>query len=231
MFEEEFIHGSCGLELHASIDDETEFFVKSLDDHKTNSIWAVHFDSFTMNIQCSCRKFEMMGVLCAHSLRVLNFLHIKKIPDKYLLLRWSENAKRDVYNSSRYMHLQQSQSSNNIQGDLLFEAHMQKVAYQCTRKAKGNSEAEQRMKESMKKLSLDIDDILVGKGTQLGRQQRKNKAPVNNESNMNDPAKMRPKGISNARLKGYWEKNKRSKGYDKKYNEIQLFFEKFVLLE
>ncbi|XP_020585155.1 protein FAR1-RELATED SEQUENCE 5-like [Phalaenopsis equestris] len=146
MFEEEFIHESC-------------------DDHMFNTTWVVHFDSSSLDRKCSYRKFEMMGMLCSHALRVLNFLHIKKIHVKYLLLRWSENAKKYVYNSSGYMHLQQSQFSHDIKGDLIFQAHMQKAAYQCTQKAKGNPEVEQRMRESMKKLSLDIDDILVGKNS------------------------------------------------------------------
>ncbi|XP_020592523.1 protein FAR1-RELATED SEQUENCE 1-like [Phalaenopsis equestris] len=59
MFEKEFIHGSCGLQLHASTNNENEFFIKNLDDHLFNTTWVVHFNSSSLDIKCSCRKFEM----------------------------------------------------------------------------------------------------------------------------------------------------------------------------
>ncbi|XP_020598367.1 protein FAR1-RELATED SEQUENCE 5-like [Phalaenopsis equestris] len=212
MFELEFIHGSCGLQLHASMNNENEFFINNLDDQTTNRTWVVHYDPFSLEVQCSCRKFEMMGLLCAHALRVLNFLHIKKIPDKYLLLRWSANVKRDVYNNDAYKHFQQSQIMNDGKGSLIFETHMQKMSYLCTNKAKGNEEAELCMKDAMKKLSLNIDNIISGRVPKLVKQPKSKKNQVSNQSNLPDPAKMRPKGISNARLKGYWERRKRAKG-------------------
>ncbi|XP_071700220.1 protein FAR1-RELATED SEQUENCE 5-like [Rutidosis leptorrhynchoides] len=46
-------------------------------------------------ICCSCKKFETFGYLCSHSLKVLNVMDIKILPEKYILKRWSREAKNE----------------------------------------------------------------------------------------------------------------------------------------
>ncbi|ONK67368.1 uncharacterized protein A4U43_C06F19450 [Asparagus officinalis] len=40
------------------------------------------------NIECTCQEFEASGILCRHSLRVLQLKNCFVLPDKYLLPRW-----------------------------------------------------------------------------------------------------------------------------------------------
>ncbi|KAJ3673658.1 hypothetical protein LUZ60_005650 [Juncus effusus] len=46
-----------------------------------------------MSVFCSCKKFEYMGIVCCHVLKVLDFRNIKELPRKYFLKRWGRNAR------------------------------------------------------------------------------------------------------------------------------------------
>ncbi|KAK9749888.1 hypothetical protein RND81_02G158000 [Saponaria officinalis] len=48
-------------------------------------------------IECTCRKFQEMGMLCYHSIRILHIRSISEIPDRYILKRWTKFAKKDVW--------------------------------------------------------------------------------------------------------------------------------------
>ena len=51
------------------------------------------------NVSCSCRMFEMEGVLCRHCIKVMiegkETTLIKKILEQYVLERWTKNARVD----------------------------------------------------------------------------------------------------------------------------------------
>lgn len=53
----------------------------------------VKFDSSDNLIVCSCKKFEFVGILCGHAIKVLDVRNIKEIPTRYILKRWCVNAK------------------------------------------------------------------------------------------------------------------------------------------
>ena len=56
-------------------------------DHK------VTYNSEDETIECSCKNYELVGILCCHSLRVLNVCNILAIPSKYILKRWTKHAR------------------------------------------------------------------------------------------------------------------------------------------
>jgi len=62
-----------------------------------NKKYIVTLDSSTSMVSCSCHKFESMGILCSHALRIYNIKGILKIPDQYILTRWSKNARSVIY--------------------------------------------------------------------------------------------------------------------------------------
>ncbi|XP_078167981.1 protein FAR1-RELATED SEQUENCE 5-like isoform X2 [Carex rostrata] len=45
------------------------------------------------NMTCTCLKFEFMGVQCCHVIKTLDFMNIKRLPEKYFLERWHKNVK------------------------------------------------------------------------------------------------------------------------------------------
>ncbi|KAF8389051.1 hypothetical protein HHK36_025736 [Tetracentron sinense] len=68
-------------------------------------VYDVLFNTTEVEVRCICNLFEHKGILCKHSLCVLNE-HVDEIPSQYILLRWSKDFKR------RYVS---NQCSKNVQ--------------------------------------------------------------------------------------------------------------------
>ena len=41
----------------------------------------VQFDSLASTVMCSCNKFEFVGILCAHDVKVLSLQNCKRVPN------------------------------------------------------------------------------------------------------------------------------------------------------
>ncbi|RVX07579.1 Protein FAR1-related sequence 9 [Vitis vinifera] len=54
---------------------------------------TVAFNSSDETVECSCMKFEYAGILCSHALKVLDVRSIKVVPEKYILKRWTKDAR------------------------------------------------------------------------------------------------------------------------------------------
>ncbi|XP_015961235.1 protein FAR1-RELATED SEQUENCE 2-like [Arachis duranensis] len=57
-------------------------------------LYDVHFDRSTQEVCCECNLFESLGVLCCHCLEVFQAYKVYKVPNRYVLPRWSKNIKR-----------------------------------------------------------------------------------------------------------------------------------------
>ncbi|XP_038708970.1 protein FAR-RED IMPAIRED RESPONSE 1-like [Tripterygium wilfordii] len=55
--------------------------------------YVVLYTPSSETVTCSCRLFETFGILCCHTLKVLDNLDIKSIPESYILKRWTREAK------------------------------------------------------------------------------------------------------------------------------------------
>ncbi|KAK9756560.1 hypothetical protein RND81_01G106600 [Saponaria officinalis] len=58
----------------------------------------VTFDCDNNLIECTCRKFQVMGMLCSHIISVLHIHSVPEILPTYILRRWSKFSKADVWN-------------------------------------------------------------------------------------------------------------------------------------
>ncbi|GJM85220.1 hypothetical protein PR202_ga01652 [Eleusine coracana subsp. coracana] len=50
----------------------------------------------------SCSKFETMGLLCPHALKALSINNACKVPEIYILKRWTKDAKKWFFNPKQY---------------------------------------------------------------------------------------------------------------------------------
>ena len=55
----------------------------------------VIWNPFEKIVSCNCRKFERGGILCSHALKILDVMDIKVLPEKYILKRWTKDAKNE----------------------------------------------------------------------------------------------------------------------------------------
>ncbi|KAK4760089.1 hypothetical protein SAY87_023220 [Trapa incisa] len=93
LFEQEYLEGVGALrctELSSCGTLCTYRMVGDMDDQKEH---IVQFDSATLNVSCSCKKFESMGILCSHCLSCLHMKNVNVIPHQYILKRWTKIAK------------------------------------------------------------------------------------------------------------------------------------------
>ncbi|VVB09574.1 unnamed protein product [Arabis nemorensis] len=58
--------------------------------HKSHT---VNFDSCEMKANCSCQMFEYSGIICRHILAVFRAKNVLTLPSRYLLRRWTKEAK------------------------------------------------------------------------------------------------------------------------------------------
>lgn len=82
--------------LNAVVNQCTE--IKSLVEYKVSVYGQVleHtiiFNSSEDSVVCNCMKFQFVGVLCSHALKVLDYRNIKVVPARYILKRWTKDAR------------------------------------------------------------------------------------------------------------------------------------------
>ncbi|KAL0903816.1 hypothetical protein M5K25_025869 [Dendrobium thyrsiflorum] len=58
-----------------------------------NKNYEVTYTSNELEVRCICCSFQMIGILCRHTLSVLNFLEIYEIPAHYIVERWRKDYK------------------------------------------------------------------------------------------------------------------------------------------
>ncbi|KAK8944239.1 Polyamine oxidase 3 [Platanthera zijinensis] len=117
------------------------------------------------------------------------------ILDQYFLKRFSLHAKEGIY-------LPYSSSMAQSDSNVVFRNHLMRFTYELTLQIESCQPAKELVMTSMNDLDQMVQAIVIGGGgvNQNGK----------DETLLRDPSTKLPKGISNARLKGYWEKNNRA---------------------
>lgn len=58
--------------------------------------YCVNFNVHEVKATCSCQMFEFSGLLCRHILTVFRVTNVLTLPPRYVLKRWTRNAKSGV---------------------------------------------------------------------------------------------------------------------------------------
>lgn len=66
-------------------------------DHKA---FIVTLDLSEMKASCSCQMFEYSGILCRHVLTVFTVTNVLTLPPRYILKRWTRNARSDEHDAA-----------------------------------------------------------------------------------------------------------------------------------
>ncbi|KAK8952006.1 hypothetical protein KSP39_PZI004278 [Platanthera zijinensis] len=96
--------------------------IRWCDRAENNKYWTVELDLKTLDIHCSCCKFETNGILYSHALKAYTHKNLTSIPEKYLHRRWMVHAKKSIYHHD---NLKRSESNCS----LAFRNHMCRAAY------------------------------------------------------------------------------------------------------
>lgn len=101
LFEAEFLDGCGATSCHESSCGGNLLRFEITMQGRGSKVWTVLLDTSTMEISCGCRKFERMGLLCSHSLKAFSLQNVDTIPEKYILKRWTKDARRSMYKLSQ----------------------------------------------------------------------------------------------------------------------------------
>ncbi|KAL4287953.1 hypothetical protein AHAS_Ahas19G0237700 [Arachis hypogaea] len=85
-----------GLEDNKWLSVSTSKVYSILEDVSTSKerVYEVNYNAETKDITCKCQMFKSRSILCRHILVVLGHEHMRKIPRRYILDRWSKLVKR-----------------------------------------------------------------------------------------------------------------------------------------
>nr|XP_043623414.1 protein FAR-RED IMPAIRED RESPONSE 1 isoform X2 [Erigeron canadensis] len=84
--------GVAGCHPKTEQEDESITIYKVDDREKTES-FMVTWNKIKSDFWCSCLSFEYKGFLCRHVLIVFQLCGLSSIPDRYILKRWTKDAK------------------------------------------------------------------------------------------------------------------------------------------
>ncbi|KAH7859317.1 hypothetical protein Vadar_034511 [Vaccinium darrowii] len=77
--------------------------------------FIVTLDSQTYEGRCECQKFEFLGILCTHMLKVFVRLDIDAIPDHFILPRWRQKANKfRIIDSEELVHEDGKEESESL---------------------------------------------------------------------------------------------------------------------
>ena len=62
------------------VDCQDTIGVFEVKEENSERVCIVRFDHLNNNISCSCKKFESLGILCCHALRVFSIKNLTRIP-------------------------------------------------------------------------------------------------------------------------------------------------------
>ena len=90
-------------ELHKDGEVRTVVKYKIISPRKSHQR-IIQFHSLASTMMCSCNKFEFVGILCAHALKVLFLQNCKRVPYQDILKRWTKDA-NDGFAMNNYIHI------------------------------------------------------------------------------------------------------------------------------
>ncbi|CAI8608381.1 unnamed protein product [Vicia faba] len=165
LFLNEYLEGTGGsTSIEIGHSDSVSYHEVMLN-HMPDKKYAVTFDSSNMKISCSCHKFDSMGILCSHALRIYNIKGILRIPYQYFLQRWSKNARSVIYEHINRGMGEDSTSNSVINVDdagIRYRNAILKSFYSLVLESQDNKEAQKLM---WKLLDIGVERVqkCVGK--------------------------------------------------------------------
>ncbi|KAK6115393.1 hypothetical protein DH2020_007662 [Rehmannia glutinosa] len=198
-----------------------EFKVKSL--CQNSRIRKVVFDKRNYEVKCSCHKFESMGILCKHVLKVFNFVDLNILPKPYIKKRWMKNVRNIAFDESRE---NRSGSGSGSVSQMVFVNQLMRSTYDLAMRCKAHEEARNILSGILDSASqqvnallenLSLDDCNVFDGVIVDEDNGKR-----DDLSIRNPLCAKSRGITNTQIVRYWDdKSKKRRGKDKPESSIR----------
>ncbi|PSS16368.1 Protein FAR1-RELATED SEQUENCE like [Actinidia chinensis var. chinensis] len=149
----------------------------------------VTYDSSTHMVSCSCKKFEFVGLLCSHALKVLSLNNVIRVPENYILKRWSINAKSGSTTTCARTNLIEDPKA-------MMGKRYEQLCRLCTQLATRAAETEEAYNialDYLKKIAEEVDASLSGESFH-GTSYTNNSTPQENKATLGEGIGKRVKG-------------------------------------
>ncbi|XP_024163734.1 protein FAR1-RELATED SEQUENCE 9-like [Rosa chinensis] len=159
LFESEFV-GCMGVRLKKVSSLDKVHIYEAIEDGR-QSVHKIEYNSTSLSISCSCKSFESLGILCRHALKVFDTNNITSLPTRYVLKRWTKEAKKGIVvsndtgggtsensKSARVLHLSELMHEGNSVYDI------------ASLTSSGTKIVKDLLTEAMKRLEKDKDTLV-----------------------------------------------------------------------
>ncbi|KAK3158154.1 hypothetical protein QOZ80_2AG0133550 [Eleusine coracana subsp. coracana] len=157
LFETDFLDG-CGAtkfkELQRS--DNNTYQYEMTMQGRGSRVCTVHFNMNAMQITCSCSKFETMGLLCPHALKALSINNACKVPEIYILKRWTKDAKKWFFNPKQY----EPSYQECMDDEAAYCKYVTRFAYDLVIKSQGHEELRKSLWETLETGEKELEKYL-----------------------------------------------------------------------
>ncbi|KAL4596973.1 hypothetical protein ACB092_12G202100 [Castanea dentata] len=117
--------------------------------------YLVKCEASTTTMECSCKKFSFVGILCAHALKVLEHKNVKRLPVLYVLKRWTQDAKASSIKDYHDIDIK-GNAQESIGKRYSYLSHN---AHEISTLAAKNEIMYEHTKECFEKLRRDLQEI------------------------------------------------------------------------
>jgi hypothetical protein len=157
LFETDFLDG-CGATKFKEVpcEDNNTYQFEMTMQGRGSRVCTVHFNMPTMQLSCSCSKFETMGLLCPHALKALSIKNICKIPESYILKRWTKDAKKWVFNPKQY----ESSYQECMNDEAAYCNYVMRYAYDLVTKSQGQEALRKVLWETLESGEKELERYL-----------------------------------------------------------------------
>ncbi|XP_074288845.1 protein FAR1-RELATED SEQUENCE 5-like [Silene latifolia] len=93
-FQQEVAASMCSLSVGGFTPPVDGIEVIVVTDARMQKTYQVVFNSTSTDAECSCKLFNMKGIICRHIIWVFSGKQVRTLPDKYILMRWTKNAQK-----------------------------------------------------------------------------------------------------------------------------------------
>jgi hypothetical protein len=95
--ETEYLDGCSATSYQEMQCSETLYRFEFILQRSGPKVQVVFLDTSTMELSCTCKKFETTGILCSHAINALDLKNFDRIPERYVLKRWKKYVRKGTY--------------------------------------------------------------------------------------------------------------------------------------
>lgn len=209
-FEKDYLTGTGALSCKEIPFGDTVYeFELTNPESKNERVYTVFLDISTLKVECSCKKFSWMGMLCSHALVALHRKNVHEIPQHYIHSRWTKDVKKHVY----MVDEDELTRMDDKEARVIYTNRAMRLAYDLVTRSAHCKEARSIILTAFADGNKLLDEFFKEKNLDStlairGKMVRDDFVELPNDGSILDPLRAKPKGTRNARIKNHFEKRK-----------------------